>query len=136
FEEESKALKESIVALRSAKWIDTMIDANPGDEMGWFWRLGDLPEVPHAAHLSQVLAQHEFQEAFKNYRDLRFLAKNLDDWRDKLVVFQDMLDNRKKAFADRLPQVRQRASEIDIDALKKRRDGVLAEVARAEEQAD
>ena len=28
-------------------------------------------------HLTQVLAQHEFQEAFKNYRDLRFLAKNL-----------------------------------------------------------
>ena len=26
-----------------------MIDANPGDEMGWFWRLGDLPEMPHAA---------------------------------------------------------------------------------------
>jgi hypothetical protein len=31
-------------ALRSPKWIDAMIDANPGDEMGWFWRLGDLPE--------------------------------------------------------------------------------------------
>ena len=30
-------------------------------------------------HLSQVLAQHEFQEAFKNYRDLRYLAKNLDE---------------------------------------------------------
>ena len=49
FDQESKALKESIVALRSPKWIDTMIDANPGDEMGWFWRIGDLPDVPHAA---------------------------------------------------------------------------------------
>ncbi len=62
--------------------------------MGWFWRIGDLPEVPHAAHLTQVLAQHEFQEAFKNYRDLRFLAKNLDDWKSKLGVFDDMLGNR------------------------------------------
>ena len=34
--------------------------------------------MPHAGHLTQVLAQHEFQEAFKNYRDLRFLAKNLE----------------------------------------------------------
>ena len=31
----------------------------------------ELPEMPHAGHLAQVLAQHEFQEAFKNYRDLQ-----------------------------------------------------------------
>ena len=136
FERENVSLDESIRAIRSGKLVDALIERNPGDEMGWFWNIDDLPEMPHANHLSQVLAQHEFQEAFKNYRDLRFLAKNLDDWREKLVVFRDMLDNRKKAFADRLPQVRQRAGEIDIDALKKRRDGVLAEVARAEAQAD
>ena len=103
FDQESKALRESIAALRSPKWIEVMIDANPGDEMGWFWRLGDLPEVPHATHLSQVLAQHEFQEAFKNYRDLRYLAKNLDDWKSRLGAFDDMLATRKKAFADKLP---------------------------------
>ena len=34
-------------------------------------------------HLAQVLAQHEFQEAFKNYRDLRFLTRNLDDWKEQ-----------------------------------------------------
>ncbi|HKW84627.1 MAG TPA: tetratricopeptide repeat protein, partial [Burkholderiaceae bacterium] len=136
FERENAGLDESIVAIRSGKLVDALIERNPGDEMGWFWNIVDLPEMPHANHLSQVLAQHEFQEAFKNYRDLRFLAKNLDDWREKLVVFQDMLDNRKKAFEGRLPKVRQRASEIGIDALKKRRDGVVAEAARAEEQAD
>lgn len=136
FERENVGLDESIQAIRSGKLVDALIERNPGDEMGWFWNIDDLPEMPHANHLSQVLAQHEFQEAFKNYRDLRFLAKNLDDWREKLVVFQDMLDNRKKAFEDRLPKVRQRASEIGIDALKKRRDGVVSEVGRAEEQAD
>ena len=136
FERENTSLDESIQAIRSGTLVDALIERNPGDEMGWFWNIADLPEMPHANHLSQVLAQHEFQEAFKNYRDLRFLAKNLDDWREKLVVFQDMLDNRKKAFEDRLPKVRQRASEIGIDALQKRRDGVVAEVARAEEQAD
>ena len=33
------------------------------------------PRCRSARHLAQVLAQHEFQEAFKNYRDLRFLAQ-------------------------------------------------------------
>ena len=136
FEQESKALRESIAALRSPKWIDTMIDANPGDEMGWFWRLGDLPEVPHASHLSQVLAQHEFQEAFKNYRDLRYLAKNLDDWKQKLGTFDDMLAARRKAFADKLPPVQARAGDEGIARLAKRREAVADEIARGEQAGD
>ena len=136
FEQENKALKESIVALRSPRWIDTLIDGNPGDEMGWFWRLGDLPDVPHAVHLSQVLAQHEFQEAFKNYRDLRFLAKNLDEWRDKLGIFDDMLATRRKAFAEHLPPVQARAGDTGIELLKKRRDGVADELSKGEEAGD
>ena len=136
FEQENKALKESIVALRSTKWIDVMIEVNPGDEMGWFWRLGDLPDVPHAAHLSQVLAQHEFQEAFKNYRDLRFLAKNLDEWRDKLGIFDAMLATRRKAFAEHLPPVQARAGDTGIELLQKRRDGVANELAKGEEAGD
>ena len=113
-----------------------MIDANPGDEMGWFWRLGDLPDVPHAAHLSQVLAQHEFQEAFKNYRDLRYLAKNLDDWKSRLGAFDDMLATRKKAFADKLPPVQARAGDAGIELLAKRRQAVADEIAKGEEAGD
>ena len=136
FEQENKALRESIVALRSTKWIDTMVEVNPGEEMGWFWRLGELPDVPHAAHLSQVLAQHEFQEAFKNYRDLRFLAKNLDDWKDKLGIFDAMLATRRKAFAEHLPPVQARAGDTGIELLTKRRDAVADEIAKGEEAAD
>lgn len=104
--------------------------------MGWFWRLGELPELPQAGHLAPVLAQHEFQEAFKNYRDLLFLAKNLQDWRDKLVVFDDMLATRRKAYAERLPQVRACDGEIGLDAFRRRLDGVSAEVAQGEAEAD
>jgi hypothetical protein len=136
FDQESKALRESIAALRSPKWIEVMIDANPGDEMGWFWRLGDLPEVPHATHLSQVLAQHEFQEAFKNYRDLRYLAKNLDDWKSRLGAFDDMLATRKKAFADKLPPVQARAGDAGIERLAKRRQAVAEQIAKGEEAGD
>jgi hypothetical protein len=136
YEQENKALRESIVALRSPKWIDAMIDANPGDEMGWFWRLGDLPGVPHATHLSQVLAQHEFQEAFKNYRDLRYLAKNLDDWKLKLGAFDDMLAARRKAFADKLPPVQARAGDEGIAKLAKRRAAVAEEIAKGEQDGD
>jgi hypothetical protein len=136
FDRESTGLDQSIEAIRAGKLVDGLIERNPGDEMGWFWNIRELPEMPHAGHLAQVLAQHEFQEAFKNYRDLRFLAKNLQQWDDNLGVFGDMLANRRKAYAERLPQVRAKAQDIGIDAQQKRRDDLAGELERVEAQAD
>lgn len=136
YEREGGKLDESIAAIRAGKLLDGLIERNPGEEMGWFWNIRELPEMPHASHLNQVLAGHEFQEAFKNYRDLRFLATNLKDWEDKLGVFGDMLDNRRRAYAERLPQVRAKAGAVDLDAVGKRRDAVAGEVARAEREQD
>ncbi|MEP6876484.1 MAG: tetratricopeptide repeat protein [Burkholderiales bacterium] len=136
FERESIGLDESIAAVRSGKLIGALLERNPGEEMGWFQRLDDLPDLPHAGHLAPVLAQHEFQEAFKNYRDLLFLTKNLEEWHEKLGVFDDMLATRRKAFAERLPQVRARASATGIEVLRQRRDKVAAEIAAGEAAAD
>ena len=88
------------------------------------------------AHLSQVLAQHEFQEAFKNYRDLRYLAKNLDDWKSRLGIFDDMLATRRKAFADKLPPVQARAGDTAIELLAKRREAIADEIANGEQAGD
>ncbi len=138
FEGETKNLDQSIAAIRSGKLVDGLLERNPGDQMGWFWAIKELPEMPHASHLAQVLAQHEFQEAFKNLRDLRFLAQNLAEWQDKLGVFDDMLANRRKAYAERLPQVRAKAGEsgLGLDAQQKRRDALSDELNRAELEAD
>ena len=136
FEREATKLDQSIAAIRSGKLVDGLMQRNPGDQMGWFWSIKELPEMPHGSHLSQVLAQHDFQEAFKNLRDLRFLQNNLSEWQDKLGVFDDMLANRRKAYAERLPQIRARAGETGLDAQQTRRDGLASELARAEELAD
>ncbi len=136
FTREGSDLDESIAAIRTGTIVEALLARNPGEEMGWFWRMGTVTEMPHAGHLSQLLAQHEFQEAFKNYRDLRFLSKNLEDWRDKLTVFDDMLATRRKAFAERLPQVRDRAGAIGLGALRTRRDRLAAEITKGEADAD
>ena len=136
FERESVGLDESIAAVRSGRLIGALLERNPGEEMGWFQRLDDLPDLPHAGHLAPVLAQHEFQEAFKNYRDLLFLTRNLEEWHEKLGVFDDMLATRRKAFAERLPQVRARASATGIEALRQRRDRAAAEISAGETAAD
>ncbi len=136
FDRENTGLDESIAAIRAGKLVDGLLERNPGDEMGWFWSIRELPEMPHAGHLAQVLAQHEFQEAFKNYRDLRFLAKNLQQWQDNLGVFGDMLANRRKAYAERLPQIRAKASDSGLRALSLGGALLAAELTRAETETD
>jgi hypothetical protein len=136
FDTEGKALDESIAAIRSGALLSGLLDANPGEEMGWFWNIRVLPDMPHSGHLAQVLARHDFQEAFKNYRDLTFLTANLQSWLDKLVAFEDMLANRRKAYAQRLPQVRAAASESGLGQLQRRRDALADELAGAQHEVN
>ena len=136
FDREGQRLDASIAAIRAGKLIDGLLERNPADEMGWFGHLRKLPEMPHAAHLSQVLAQHEFQEAFKNVRDLRFLETNLQQWRDTLFVFRDMLEQRRQAFAERLPQVLDKASDSGLLELSVRGALLSGELTLAESDSD
>jgi hypothetical protein len=138
FDREAASLDESIAAIRAGKLVEGLIERNPGDEMGWFWNIRQLPEMPHGSHLAHVLAQHEFQEAFKNFRDLQFLSRNLRHWQDSLGVFGDMLGTRRAAFAERLPKVRAaaQASGQGIEQMQERRNALAAELQRAEADTD
>jgi hypothetical protein len=138
FDAEGERLDASIAAIRTGKMIDGLLERNPADEMGWSGSLRKLSEMPHVAHLSQVLAQHEFQEAFKNVRDLRFLEGNLQQWRDTLGVFRDMLENRRQAYAARLQPIRDGAlaDAAKVGELRLRRDTLSADVTKAEADAD
>ena len=140
FERENTGLDESIKSIRSGKLMNALLARNPGEgsgeEMGWFWTMRALPDMPHAGHLAQVLAKNEFQEAFKNFRDLRFMAGNLQQWADSLGVFSDMLDARRKAYTERLPQVLARARETGMAAVSERSAALAKDVADAEQAAD
>jgi len=88
FEQENRDLDAAIAAIRSGKLLSGVLARNPGDEMGWFWNITQLPDMPYGAHVAQVLAQHQLQEALKDYHDLTFLARNLDRWKERLGVLK------------------------------------------------
>jgi hypothetical protein len=138
FENEDANIDATIEAIRQGKLIDGLMSRNPGEDMGWFQTFRDLPLMPHAGLLTPVIAGNEFQEAFKNYRDLQFLGHNLAEWHDNLGVFGDMLSTRQQAFAERLPRIRAQgeASGLDIAHLQQRSDDNAAAVKQAEEAAD
>ena len=136
FDRQGTALRESVAAIRAGKLVQAMLQTSSSAEMGWFWKPGDLPNLPHAATLAPVVANHDFQEALKNYRDLRFLAQNLADWNDKINVFEDMLTTRRAAFTQRLPQTKARRGEIAITPLRTAHADLDALTQRAEAKAD
>jgi len=136
YDQANSNIDASIAVIRSGKFLDGIISANPGDELGWSWKIDRLPGLPSSGHLAEVMAQNAFQEAFKSYRDLRFLEKNLQDWNQKLAILDDMLANRRQAFAQRLPQVMAGQRKAGTNRLDARRDAVVAELGAAQEQAD
>jgi len=139
FDKQSAALDAAVAAIRSGKLLDGLVAGNPGDEMGWFWTIADLPDVqglPLNAHLAQLIATHPFQESFKNYRDLLFLERNLRQWQDNLGVLRDMLANRSAGYAQRLPQIRSREDALNLTGMRQRADALQAELARVERDVD
>ncbi len=138
FETEDANIDATIAAIRDGKLVEGLMARNPGEDMGWFQTFRDLPLMPHARLLTPVIAGNEFQEAFKNYRDLQFLGHNLAEWHDNLGVFGDMLSARRQAFAERLPRIRAQgeASGQDIAHLQQRSDDNAAALKQAEDAAD
>ena len=54
---------------------------------GWFWQLKALPDAPQSRYLYELLADNDFQEGLKNYRDLVFLQQSLSHWDGSMEAF-------------------------------------------------
>ncbi len=134
FAQEQQALDESIAAIRAGALVDGLMSLNPGTGRSGLGRLADiraLPEMPHAAHLVPILAGNEFQQGFRNLRDLDFLAGNLTQWQQSLTSFEDMLATRRAAFAERVPAVRAQAGRADLAAQRQRLAALQSEFDQA-----
>ena len=102
---------------------------------GWYWRLEQVPDSVESRYLYELLATHGFQEGLKNYRDLKYLRRNLDRWTDSLGAFDDILDTRERAYRARLPLLDSSLARIDLERLAGQRvelESRLAAIERAE----
>jgi hypothetical protein len=137
FEQERSALQGAMSAIHSGALVQSLLAHNPGEAgLGAQARIEELPELPYAAQLAPLLAGHEFQENTRHLRDLQFVAANLAQWQASLGSFEDMLANRRAAFEQRLPAVRQASGAVDLPALQQRRDTLAAEWLAAETSQD
>jgi tetratricopeptide (TPR) repeat protein len=134
FYEEANRIDRTVAHIESGRFFDDFIADDPLDSTGWYWRMEELPEGPEARYLFHLLATHEFQEGLKNYRDLNYLWKNLSGWQDSIEVFANMLETRRLAYQERLPEVEAALERADIEGMvdrKLRYDSMLNDIERS-----
>ncbi len=121
FYEEMNRLDRTIQHIESGLFFDNFVNDDPLDSAGWYWHLEELPEGLEARYLFHLLATHEFQEGLKNYRDLSYLHRNLDEWQMNVAVYGNMLETRKEAYAIRLPRAKDALARADLDDMVSRK---------------
>ena len=136
FYEETNRLDRTIYHIESGQMFDDFLADDPLDSTGWYWRLEELPEGPEARYLFHLLATHEFQEGLKNYRDLNYLYRNLDNWQQNVDVYANMLETRKEAYAERLPRIDDALARADLDEMVSRKLEFDSTLNNIEESSD
>jgi len=118
FQQESDRIDQSIIAIRSGSLIKTVLENDRADQSGWYWQLRNFPDAPETRYLYDLLASNTFQEALKNYRDLKLMQVNLRNWTQSMDAFQSMIDTRKIAYEQRTTVMKQVLDDVDMDALE------------------
>lgn len=136
FYEETNRIDAAIVNIESGQLLSEFLDQDQYQTTGWYWKLEELPEGPESRYLYHLLATHKFQEGLKNYRDLHYLWRNLDEWQQSVDVFNNMLDTRELAYNERLPRVQQSLGQADIDGMVSRKLEFDARLKNIEESND
>ncbi len=121
FDAESKRIDDSIEKIRSGDLLDRLLNDDKKDTLTWYWQMKTLPDAPESRYLYQLLASNEFQEGLKNYRELNFMSRNLDDWREDVAAFDNMLDTRQEAYNERVPKADAVMAATDLAALTQQR---------------
>ena len=121
FDAEFKRIDESIEEIRDGNLLERLLKEDKKDTLTWYWQLKTLPDAPESRYLYTLLASNEFQEGLKNYRELIFMSRNIDDWREDVAAFDNMLDTRQHAYNEELPKADAAMAATDLDALTQKR---------------
>jgi hypothetical protein len=136
FDREQASLDAVINRAASGELVPALLREDHRDIGRWHWRLENLPVSDDTRYLYHLVANNEFQDGLRSYRDLVALQAHLQEWQDKLGAFNDMVETRALAFDQRLPAVESRLSAVDVDALRQRRDELVIRLERIEAERD
>jgi len=136
FDAEMKHIDDSIGEIREGKLLDRLLTDDKQDTLTWLWQLQKLPDAPESRYLYQLLASNEFQEGLRNYRELNYMSRNLEDWRENVSAYDDMLDTRQEKYRQRVPKADAVLAATDLDALNQKRVDFESRINEIEKSND
>lgn len=131
FDDEQQQIEAAIEAARNGTLIGLLSQADTGTSGGWLHSNPTIQGVPSGRYLVDLLSGNSFQESLKDYRDLGYLSKLLNDWLGNIDLYHDMVDARRLAYEERAPKIRARLQEQGAAALQQRWQHYSEEVVAA-----
>ena len=113
FASEIDSLDASIKSIREGRFLTALVSKQAEKDKNWVVNLRQLPDSPETRYIMEMLAAHDFQESLKNYKDLADLSQHLTTWLDSLVVFEDIIEHRRRYYEPLLPQVEKQFKKLD-----------------------
>ena len=104
FGAESLRIDEAIARIGSGHLLDDLLGAERTGAPGISWQLDKLPDAPQYRYLYTLLADNDFQEGLKNYRDLAWFDGTLGHWGESLDAFGAMVETGARAASLTLPR--------------------------------
>ena len=129
-------LEEVMAAVRKGELIEAMRPANFDDETSLPLNSFGLPKSITAPYLNQMMATNTFQQVYKNYQSLIHLRYVLEKWQGQLPAYDLMLNERRKAYYTKLPQVANDERLKELTQMQQKRDTLAAEITRIEQEND
>ena len=94
------------------------------------------PVSPVTAQLHLLLASSEFHRQMKRYQDLLDIRLSLGYWGNSFPALELMLEERRRAFAGKLPALQKSSSFVQFESLGQRRDQLAQRLQAIEAAQD
>lgn len=113
FAREIHSLDESIKSIRKGSFLQALLDEHGEKDKNWVVNLRNLPESPETRYLLELMASNDFQESYRNYKDLADLRHYLAGWIDTLDAYEELIELRRVYQEPLLPVVEEKFKKID-----------------------
>ncbi len=113
FSQQIDRLDESIKTIRQGKFLLALLDDKASKDKNWVVNLRELPDAPETRYLLELMASHDFQESYKNYKDLAELRHHIEKWLNDLRVYEEMIKIRRAYQEPLLPVIEKKFVKLD-----------------------
>ncbi len=113
FASEIQRLGESIKSIREGSFLHALLDKHGDADKNWVVNLRHLKDAPETRYTLDLMASSDFQECYKNYKDLASLRHYLTKWLDDLNAYEELIEKRRLYQQPLLPVVEKKFRKID-----------------------